>query len=91
MRLSNCKVPPCRTDEPPERERVDRVSVVVVVAFVTFCLVRCVIPAVIDGAQVGMAALAFGFMLLALGITLLPAWRGRRARRALGRLVAPPR
>lgn len=90
MRLSNWKVPPYRTAEPPEGERVDRVAVVVMVVLFTFFLVRGVIPALIDGAQVGIALVATGLMLFALGLVLLPAWRGRRARRGLGRLTLSP-
>jgi hypothetical protein len=72
-------------EAPPERERVDRVAVIVVSVFLAFCVIRGVIPALIAGEQIGMVLLATGLALLALALALLPARRRRRGRGELGR------
>jgi hypothetical protein len=89
MRLSNMKVVPRPVTDQPGRECVDRVTVVVMVVFIAFVLVRGVIPALIDGERLGVALLAAGLGLVGLAISLLPAWRQRRHRSA-GRLTSPP-
>jgi hypothetical protein len=68
-----------RADAP--REGVDRVTVVVVTCLLVFSVIRGVIPALIDGRQVGIALLVTGLASGALAIALLPAWRHRRARK----------
>lgn len=79
------KVLPMRmTDAPTERERVDRVTVIVVASLLVFFVIRGMIPALIDGKQVGMALVATGLVAVGLAFALLPMWFRRRARRPLG-------
>lgn len=79
------KVVPRPATDQPSRGCVDRMTVVVMVFFVAFVLVRGVIPALIDGEQLGVALLAAGLGLLGLAVSLLPACRQRR-RRSVGHL-----
>lgn len=44
------------------------------------------LPSLINGDDVPAALLTGALLVVSLGLVLLPAWRRRRARRALGRL-----
>lgn len=85
MRISQLRSSGVVPTSRPEDDR-DGVAVIVVAAVLVWFTIRGVIPALIDGVDVGAALLTTSSLVASLGLVLLPAWRRRRARRVLGRL-----
>jgi hypothetical protein len=85
MRISQLRSSGVVPTSRPEEDR-DGVAVIVVAAVLVWFTIRGVIPALIDGVDVGAALLTTSSLIVALGLVLLPAWRRRRARRRFGRL-----
>lgn len=85
MRISQLRSSGALPTPRPEEDH-DGVAVIVVAAVVVWFTIRGVLPALIAGVDLGAALLTGALLVLALGLTLLPAWRRRRARRVLGRL-----